>query len=134
MAPVYITGAYGIRSSEMTQLTHDAKRTSLWHQNDVATSFWRHNDVIIVSYARWEWYGLCYMSGYQDDSPGTGRQAKHPIAYIIMIDHLNQIWAIAPGNTRRNWKIFFTSKRRFDVKIYVSITSCVSQDGVYGKH
>ena len=132
MAPVYIT--YGIRFSKMTQWTHDAQITPLRHQNDIATSFWRHSVVIIVPYACWELHWLDYMVGYQDRSPGTGRQAKHPIAYIIMIDHLNQIWAIAPGNTRRNWKIFFTSKRRFDFKIYVLITSCVSQDGVYGKH
>ena len=35
------------------QRTRDAKITSLWRQNDVATSFWRHNDVIIASCARW---------------------------------------------------------------------------------
>ena len=28
------------------QRTHDVKITSLWRQNDVATSFWCHNDVI----------------------------------------------------------------------------------------
>ena len=33
--------------------THDATITSLWRQNDVATSFWRHNYVIIASCVRW---------------------------------------------------------------------------------
>ena len=28
----------------------------IWHQNNVATSFWLHNDVIIVSRARWVQY------------------------------------------------------------------------------
>ena len=32
---------------------HDAIITSLWRQNDVATSFRRHNDVIIASCVRW---------------------------------------------------------------------------------
>ena len=35
------------------QLTNDAIITSLWRQNDVATSFRRHNDVIIASCVRW---------------------------------------------------------------------------------
>ena len=37
-----------------TQHTHDAIMTSLLRQNDVATSFWRNNDVIIVSYKCWD--------------------------------------------------------------------------------
>ena len=36
-----------------TQRKHDAI-ASLWRQNDVATSFIRHNDVINASCARWE--------------------------------------------------------------------------------
>ena len=35
------------------QLANDAITTSLWRQNDVATSFRRHNDVIIASCVRW---------------------------------------------------------------------------------
>ena len=37
------------------QWTHVAQITSLWRQNDVATSFWRHihNDVIFASCAPW---------------------------------------------------------------------------------
>ena len=33
--------------------TRDAIITPLLHQNDVATSFWRYNDVVIASCARW---------------------------------------------------------------------------------
>ena len=36
-------------SSSVSQRAHDAIITSLCHQNDVTTSFWRHNDVIIAS-------------------------------------------------------------------------------------
>ena len=36
-----------------TQRAHDAIATSLWRQNDFATSFLRHNDVIIALCARW---------------------------------------------------------------------------------
>ena len=36
------------------QRTHDAIMMSLLHQNDVATSFWRNNDVVISSCVRWE--------------------------------------------------------------------------------
>ena len=32
---------------------HDAMKTSLWGQNDVVTSFWRHNNVIITSRPSW---------------------------------------------------------------------------------
>ena len=46
----------GVRFSEgivglspATQWTHGVIITPLLHQNDVATSFWRHNDVIIAS-------------------------------------------------------------------------------------
>ena len=49
-----------------SQRAHGAIITSLWRPNDVATSFGRHNDVIIASCARWvstllamcEWYPL----------------------------------------------------------------------------
>ena len=37
-----------------SQRAHDAITTSLLRQNDVATSFWRHNDVIITSCVRWD--------------------------------------------------------------------------------
>ena len=40
-------------ASAFSQRPHDAKITSLWRPNDVATSFWRHNNVIIASCARW---------------------------------------------------------------------------------
>ena len=36
-----------------SQRTRDAIITPLLHQNDVATSFWRYNDVVIASCARW---------------------------------------------------------------------------------
>ena len=36
-----------------SQMTYDVKITSLLRQNDVATSFWRHNDVIIRSRVHW---------------------------------------------------------------------------------
>ena len=36
-----------------TRRTHNAIITLLLHQNDVATSFWRNNDVIIASYICW---------------------------------------------------------------------------------
>ena len=44
-----------------SQRTHDAKITSLWRQNNVATSFWRHNDVIIASCARWDELGCASL-------------------------------------------------------------------------
>ena len=40
---------------------HDAMITSLWCQNDVATSFWRHNDVVIASCVRWGTALCCAM-------------------------------------------------------------------------
>ena len=39
--------------TKVSQRTHDAKTTSLWRQNDVATSHWGHYDVIIASCACW---------------------------------------------------------------------------------
>ena len=39
--------------SMSSQRTHDAKITSVWCQNDVATSFWRHDDVITALCDRW---------------------------------------------------------------------------------
>ena len=41
------------------QRTHDVKITSLLRQNDVATSFWRHNDVILASCVRWVMAFIC---------------------------------------------------------------------------
>ena len=43
----------GIATDSPSQRAHDAIITSLWRQNDVATSFRRHNDVIIVFCVRW---------------------------------------------------------------------------------
>ena len=39
---------------KMSQSSHDVMITTLWRQNDVATSFRRHNDVIIASCVCWE--------------------------------------------------------------------------------
>ena len=41
-------------------MVHDATIKSLWHQNNVATSFWLHNDVIIASRARWVQYSRSF--------------------------------------------------------------------------
>ena len=46
--------------SDGTQRVHDAIIKSLWHQNDVTTSFWLHNDVIIASRARWVQYSRSF--------------------------------------------------------------------------
>ena len=43
-----------------SQRTRDAIMTSLLRQNDVATSFWRNNDVIIVSRVRWDSMHILY--------------------------------------------------------------------------
>ena len=40
--------------TDITQRTHNTIITSLLHQNNIATSFWRNNDVIIASCVRWE--------------------------------------------------------------------------------
>ena len=58
----------------VTQRTHDVIITSLLHQNDVATSFWRNNDVIIMprvhlgclhTYSTpceiWTWFGMDFF-------------------------------------------------------------------------
>ena len=41
-----------------SQRAHDIMTTLLSRQNDAATSFWRHNDVVITSCVRWEAKGL----------------------------------------------------------------------------
>ena len=51
------------------QRAHDAITTELWRQNDVATSFWCHNEVIIASCARWDiciypFYVGLYVAGF----------------------------------------------------------------------
>ena len=46
--------------SNGTQRVHDAIIKSLWHQNNVATSFWLHNDVIIASRAPWVKYSRSF--------------------------------------------------------------------------
>ena len=53
---VVIDSTVSCRSAtqSQSQRTHDAIIKSLWRQNDVATSFWRHIDVIIASYDRRE--------------------------------------------------------------------------------
>ena len=38
----------------ISQWAHDAMKTSLLCQNDVATSFWRTNDVVNAPYASWD--------------------------------------------------------------------------------
>ena len=54
-APADVLASDGARPS--IQQAHDAITTSFLHQNDVATSFWRNNDVLIVSCACWEQAG-----------------------------------------------------------------------------
>ena len=46
-----------------SQRTHGAITTSLWCQNDVATSFWRHNGVIIAWCVRWTLAGGLLVPG-----------------------------------------------------------------------
>ena len=43
-----------------SQRAHNAPITSLWRQNDVATSFLRHDDIIFASCVRWD---SCYTPG-----------------------------------------------------------------------
>ena len=46
------------------------KITSSWRQNDVATRFWSHNDVIIVSRARWDANTFICLTKYILNSQG----------------------------------------------------------------
>ena len=46
---------------KLSQQAHDEMITPLLRQNDVATSFRRNDDVIIMSCVRWagDWFAVC---------------------------------------------------------------------------
>ena len=51
-AIIFYKDMFGCKSALTAQRAHDAIITSLWRQNDVATSFRHHNDVSITSGVR----------------------------------------------------------------------------------
>ena len=69
------------------QRTHDAKITSLWHQNDISTSFWRHNDVIIASCARTERSTRSLVAGTLDIPEHTCVESGR---YLIVFRHTTE--------------------------------------------
>ena len=77
-----------------SQRTHDAIKTSLLRQNDVATSFWCNNDVIITSCVRWDDTEFHYINLPSEWSGSLWR--------IIMLSE----------RTRLNWQISNYTKDR----------------------
>ena len=111
------------------QRTRDVIITSLSHQNDVATSFWRNNDVIITPCAHW----VTFVSWRY--IPIRSLRASQALCAERASLTLPHSWCQAgmahidvSSYTWRNNNVIITSKRRRDVvwrNYDVIIASCV---------
>ena len=95
----------------VTQRTHDVIITSLWRQNDVTTSFQRHNDVIIASCVRW----VTYCEWLSEAMITCCRNCKSNIN-IIQVQLKLIWWTDEVGHS--SWQGMVTHGARASVLIY----------------
>ena len=94
--------------AKYTHRTHDAKITSLWRQNDAATAFWCHNEVIIAFCVRWVQFLILPWAFMTNDNSTSEekldmstarRRLKSPHSlygtstHPTMVTHRSQSWS-----------------------------------------